>query len=476
MFSITKISELFFYLSTKKIRLFFVFTIPILFNFIYNIYDQKNINYIEKFNMFDLISTSLLFLFLYVVGNEIKKSLKLNSISFGIVLFIISFFIIDLHLLLFSQGLKFNSNFLLVCLFWLVILNYKNKSLYSNIYILITYTPLYIFNRVFNEKITTNTNVIGDIEAIFFQQSQNILQNSYYFSVVNYAEKGYPQFSSYIQSLFFKLSFNLDIFVYKVPTTQITYLLFLLFIFELKINNTNKFFLIYIYSLLIANSQFFQFLFTSSLMSEGIIGYLLVVICYEVSICINKNRNVALAFLSIGTLYLTKQFISTFSILFIIFVLLNKKYRKYALLGFYVPILKEVNYIINFRSITSQHHISQIDITQTFIDLLTLNNLRLNNITLILQKILLDKPFSIFLFIFLVTIFYYLFQFKQKNIQINTFLFFIFLNYMFVFLLYISAWKKMELESPIRFFLQFLNLKLLTMGLILEDLDKRNVN
>ena len=76
MFSITKISELFFYLSTKKIRLLFVFTIPILFNFIYNIYDQKNINYIEKFNMFDLISTSLLFLFLYVVGNEIKNWLE----------------------------------------------------------------------------------------------------------------------------------------------------------------------------------------------------------------------------------------------------------------------------------------------------------------------------------------------------------------------------------------------------------------
>lgn len=476
MFSITKISELFFYLSTKKIRLLFILTIPILFNFTYNIYDQKNINYIEKFNIFDLISTSLLFLFLYVVGNEIKKSLKLNSISFGIVLFIVSFFIVDLHLLLFSQGLKFNSNFLLVCLLWLIYLNYKNKSLFSNIYIFISYTSLYTFNKVFNEKITTNTNVIGDVEAIFFQQSQNILQNSYYFSVINYAEKGYPQFSSYIQSLFFKLSFNLDIFVYKVSTTQITYLLLLLLIFELKINNTNKCFLVYIYSLLLANSQFFQFLFTSSLMSEGIIGYLLVVVCYEVSICINKNRNVDLAFISIGILYLTKQFISTFSILFIIVVLLKKKYRKYALLGFYVPILKEVNYIINFRSITSQHHISQIDITQTFIDLMTLNNLILDNITLILQKILLDKPYSIFLFIFLITIFYYLFKFKQNNIQINTFLFFIFLNYMFVFLLYISAWKKMELESPIRFFLQFLNLKLLTMGLILEDLDKRNSN
>ena len=107
---------------------------------------------------------------------------------------------------------------------------------------------------------------------------------------------------------------------------------------------------------------------------------------------------------------------------------------------------------------------SQINISQAIVDLLTFNNLKFSNIYVIFQKIFMDKPYFIFLFLFFFSIiyFYSIHGFK-KHIQINTYVILILLNYLFVFALYISAWQNMELESPIRFFLTYFNLQFLTL-------------
>ena len=52
---------------------------------------------------------------------------------------------------------------------------------------------------------------------------------------------------------------------------------------------------------------------------------------------------------------------------------------------------------------------------------------------------------------------YFFAAFKKKtNFEINIYFFITFLNFLFIYLLYISAWRNMELESPIRYMYSFL--------------------
>jgi len=466
------------FLSIKplmRLNIFFLISLPISLNVLSNLLTRQYNFYLLKINIYDAISTLLLFIFLYLIGSNIKKIYDFDTVSFGIVIFLISYYVIDLHTILIFNNLSFNINFLVVSLLWIILFLLKNNQFKSNLYLIISYISLRLYNTFFNEKITTNTNIIGDVEAIFFNQSRNIYENSYFYSVINYVDEGYPQFSSYLQSLIYKISFNSELFNFKASTSQIIFFLIILFFLDLDISKANKTFLIYLYTLMIFNNQFYQFLFSTSLMSEGIVSYLMVVILYEVFKLKEKNVNSKIIFLIIGILYFTKQFINSFTILFIILSFLNKNLRKYAIFGLYFPFLKEVNYYVNFNNITGGHHLSQINISQAIVDLLTFNNLKFSNIYVIFQKIFMDKPYFIFLFLFFFSIiyFYSIHGFK-KHIQINSYVILILLNYLFVFALYISAWQNMELESPIRFFLTYFNLQFLTLGLIIEYFYKQN--
>lgn len=457
-----------------RMNIFFIISLPISLNVLINLLNGRYNFYLLKINIYDFISTLLLFIFLYLIGNNIKKIFNFDTVSFGIVVFLTSFYIIDLHTILIFNKLSFNTNFLVVSFMWTIFFLFKNNQFKTNLNLIISYIVLRTYNTFFNDKITTNTNIIGDVEAIFFKQSKNIYENSYFYSVINYVDEGYPQFSSYLQSLMYKISFNSELFNYKVPTSQIVFLLIVLFFLDLDISKANKSFLIYTYTLMIFNNQFYQFLFTTSLMSEGIVSYLIVVVLFEVFKMKEKHVDLKIIFLIIGILYFTKQFINSFTILFILFSFFNKHLRKYAVFGLYLPLIKEVNYYFNFNNITGGHHLSQINVLQTLVDLLTLNNLKFSNISIIFQKILMDKPYFLFLFLFFFSIiyFYKVHDFKKK-IQINSYVFIILLNYLFVFALYISAWQNMELESPIRFFLTYFNLQFLTLGLVIEHIDEQ---
>ena len=64
-------------------------------------------------------------------------------------------------------------------------------------------------------------------------------------------------------------------------------------------------------------------------------------------------------------------------------------------------------------------------------------------------------------------------MFFVKNLDINLILIFIVCsNIIFIFLLYISAWQNMELESPIRYIWSFLHLKLTIVSLLIDKSQK----
>ena len=452
----------------KKQYLLLIF-FPILVNALFNFFKaSRNINF-ETVNFYDLVSLLLLFLFFCTVGISVKKSLNLHSTAFSIVVFLFSFFIFDVSTLFVYKLLSFKQIFMIVNYIWLLIFIYKKRYL-ETFLITVFYYSLNLFNKININQLTKNQNIKGDVEAVFFSQTQNIYEQSYYFSVTNFTFEGYPQFTSYIQALFSLFSVNLNEFIYLSISTKVVFLLSVLFFLELKTTRINRIFIILIFTSLIVNSDWLQFLFTSSLMSEGIVSLFGAIVFYEI---FNSKQNMRIIFVVFGMLYFTKQFLSLIVIIFLIVILFNENYKKFVLFGFFGMALKEFLYIFVFKEINSSHHLSQIDIPLTLKELATLKNLEFSNIFLIGKNIFVDKPLTMLLVGIIILYISYKFSNKVVPAQINIYISVILFNIFCILTLYISAWKNMELESPIRFIWSFLHLKL-TLICLLFDNDKVN--
>ena len=85
-----------------------------------------------------------------------------------------------------------------------------------------------MFSKI-KTNLTTNQNITGDVEAVFYGQSQNIFENSYYFSVNNYVMEGYPQFTSYLQALFLQFAQQNGDYNFYAFTSHIVFYLTILF-------------------------------------------------------------------------------------------------------------------------------------------------------------------------------------------------------------------------------------------------------
>ena len=205
------------------------------------------------------------------MGNLVKKILKFDSVSVGIIAYLFSFFIIDSLILFFYQQLSFIEIVLIVNLLWLSFFIFKSWNVTNLLQIIFSIISLRLFFDFFESRLTKNKNIIGDVEAVFFNQAKNIYEGSYFNSVNNYIVEGYPQFLSYIQSIFLGLSANIQQYNFYSFTSHIVFYFSLLFFIELNISKFHKLTLISLFSLLILNSSFLSFLFTtSSIFSKSI--------------------------------------------------------------------------------------------------------------------------------------------------------------------------------------------------------------
>ncbi len=460
----------------KKINYAYIISLPLLVNFIFNFIVDGGINKLGNVNYFNLISTFIFFSFLLTAGNIIKKTLNLSSHSISIVLYLLSFFIFEYIFSFFNQGYNFHQVVIYVNIFWLIFILLKNRKINDLFYPVFVYSFLNIFNNFYFDKFILNKNIVGDVEAIFYPHSKNIFENSFYFSVANPFMSGYPQFSSYLQSLLLKLSFNqIENFEYFSQTSNILYFLSILFFYELKISNKNKVILCSIFTILVLNSVWLGFLFIDSLMSEGIVSYTFAVIIYNLFRGRSKTSATNyLNFFLLGCLIFSKQFISTIVLLLILFFLITSTYRKYAIVSLAPFLIKEISYFIQFKNIEKDHHLRQIDLNDAILDILLFRDLAFSNIIKIINNLFLDKPIS---YIFLVLGIYIIWNIYQKNIievEKLVYVFIIFINFVFIFLLYISAWKNMELESPIRYMLNLLHMKLAFLFVLIEESNEPN--
>jgi len=448
----------------------YILIIIIILNSLINL---SGFDFIEKINYFDIVSGILLFIYLILFGQLVDKLFNFQNISISIIFYLFSFFIIDIVILFFYRDLSFSQVFVFTNIVWLSYFLIKKRDLKFVFYIALSYFSLNYFISNFKNFLTKNNNLLGDVDAVFFDQALNIYENSYYFSITNYIMEGYPQFISYFQSLFLRISTNTNLYDYYSFTSHIIFYLSILFFFELKISFKNKVLISVLFSFLILNSLWLQFLFTSSLMSEGIVSLFTAVLIFYVFDNIKRNNFVDyLSIFLLGFLYFSKQFNSSIVLFSIIALIFYKEKKLLTAIGLFGFLLKELLFIFVFPEISKEHHIRQIDLQDTFIDLLLLRDLKFDNVLLILKNLWIDKPVTILLLIFYIT--FLLNSLILKKVNTSDILLFLLvnLNLILIFSLYISAWQNMELESPIRYILNFFHLTLVCIFLNLKKIPK----
>ena len=435
-------------------------------NFIYN---QINNYKFSKLNQFDLIAGVLLFFLLFNIGKVIKQALNLNSISVSIVFYLFSFFVFDILILFIYKELSFKNIFLLVNFLWFLFFLLFKKEFKATTLVLVNYFILNFFSRRYASLFSVNNNLVGDVDAVFFDQAKNVYENSYFISVKNFIMEGYPQFVSYLQALFLQLpNFSSEYNFYSF-TSHLIFYLSILFFLELNISKNNKIILVALFTSLIGNSEWLQFLFTTSLMSEGVVSLFTAVLIVNLFDLKSSSRVVnALSFFNLGFLYLSKQFNSTIAIIIIIAFLFINRGSIVVFYGFFGFIINELAYLIIFPNISKEHHIRQIDLQDMIFDLILIRDLKFENILSILKNLWIDKPYVLIIIVFYLTFFNAYLKTYQLNLKESAIFIIVNLNFIMIFALYISAWQNMELESPIRYMLNMLHLTLVSIAIGFE--------
>ena len=62
--------------------------------------------------------------------------------------------------------------------------------------------------------------------------------------------------------------------------------------------------------------------------------------------------------------------------------------------------MKEILYLFVFQDIDKDHHIKQMDVLDTVLDLILFRDLKIENFILILKNLWIDKPIVVLFFVF----------------------------------------------------------------------------
>ncbi len=453
-----------------------ILTAPVLINYLFNLYQSRNnliFFYIDnKFHFFSLLLSSAFF---YFISKEIKVIFKINSLCLALSYFLTSFFLIDFLFMFVNNfidlGRTESHNFVLLS--WLFLLIYKKIRFNSAFFLIISYSVLVVSNNYFYEKIKFLGNYIElntDVNYQWFELSEKLYSQGLFEAFTNNVIEGQGLYLSYIQSLIFKLNFPLNDFEFIRVNSGI-FLIFAFFIFfDLKIKRKNKYLISILFFTVILNSDWLSYLFIDSLMLEGIASF---TIC---SFLINfkkyENKNIKLRsfiyFLFFGCLLMSKQFISTIALLFIIYSLFVKRNIN-SLASFFIYFLNRfyLNYFVGESS--SFEYLDGRNVTDLLFDLITLNNLDFSVIKNIIDELLKDRIVS---FLFIVFILLNLINIYQKNKSDMEYFYVVLLNLIFINILYISWWKNIEIQSSYRYFLNFLHVLFVSIAVNSNKLPK----
>lgn len=442
---------------------------PIFLNFFLNLKSAKS-NLIQ-INLYDIASSFLLFLFLYFIGS-IFKSLKNNlTITFGIITYLISFYLVELIILFFYKEISLHSTFIIVNTLWLMYFLISKIEIIQLFKLISSFLMLRIFTLLFFDKLTKNSNIIGDVKDVFLPNTVSIYEKSLFYSLTNPVELGYPQFMSYLDAILYRILASSNNYHFVLPTTLVFLFLFSLMIFETKLKKTNRILGIFLLFSLFINSKWLQFLFITSLMSERVASFIflgLLICLFEFNSDNNKNLN--LIYFVFSFVFVTKQFFSILIIFIFFITLISNKYRKYSYLLLSSFFIRQIIHSSYLSEVPTEHHIRQIDLMDTIFDLLFIRDLQFKNVFTILQNLFIDKPSTYIILLFFFLNILQLLLMKQ-NVELENLIYFVLstLNFLFIILLYISVWKNMELESPIRYIYSFIPVYIFSVVKILDN-------
>ena len=459
---------------TKKNLLSFIFLILFL-NFLTNIFTGSSSGILNQLNIYKLVSFLISSLLYFFIAKNINSALHLNSLSLSISYFFISFFLFDTLLLLLQITIHKDLSFVLITFLWIAFFMYKKK--YVNLFLLtIIYLVLRIYNNLFLVNLLNNNNfkeLNTDVTVQWLPIAESIYQDGYFFAFTNNFIENQSLLPSYIQSLIFKINFNLSVFEFIQPNSYLVLFLTILIFIDLEISKKNRALTIGVFFLLIINNEWLFYLISNSLMLEGIVGFLFTgfIINYK-KYLLNNNKYQYLYFLFFGCLVLTKQFISLLSLIIIVLSLLVVMKNSSVLFSFIPLLIDYLTKLILSLSTSIVTYSDGLSYTSIIKDVLFFNNLELNNIILILGQVFIDKPLTLILVIYFLSNFIYIYKTK-KIFNINLIYFYIgIFNFLFIFILYITYWKNIEIQSSYRYVVNLFSLYLASVATNLDYLEK----
>ena len=98
---------------------YFLALVPLIYNFFVNISENKL--KINNIGIYDFISSLLIFSFLYIIGYCFKSIFKNMTITFGIIVYLFSFFILEIVVLFFYRNMNMNLSFTITNIFWIAL-------------------------------------------------------------------------------------------------------------------------------------------------------------------------------------------------------------------------------------------------------------------------------------------------------------------------------------------------------------------
>ena len=446
--------------SLIKKNLLIIIVSPLLVNSLSNFFSGKNdfLNYLygNKVIIFAIFISSL---FYYQISNVVNKVLKLDSISLSLVYFLTSFYIFNLIFLPFLKEISFKTTIVFVFIFWLCFLTYKVEKKIEIIKVIAFYVgSLFFNNRYYIElsNITGYKELNTDVPLQWYKLANLISTENFYTAFNNNIIEGQTLAISYVQSLLFNLNFYFFDFSYIRLNSNLIIIFAVFVINDLCLSKQDKIIASVTLVPFILNSDWLTYLFMDSLMLEGLVGFIFATFLLNIKNHIFEKSylNSYLYFFLFSFLFFTKQFVSTISLILLIYFFI--KYKNPRLLVGLIPyFIHKIFTNVYIPDSKEFELLKGTSIKELLIDILTFNNLAVDNVYKVFSQLLIDKPFVYFLFIFFIVNLLRLFL-KLNSVEsftLNVSLAAIIINFVLIFLLYIVWWKDFGIESSYRYVL-----------------------
>lgn len=456
----------------KFSRLLFILLLtPIFINFLYNIVSNKFT--LSHISIFNLIYGFFGFVIFYFIGKIINKTFQNLSTSTAIVIYILSFFSINM-VTLNTKILTFNFYFYLVNILWVVVILKNNKSLN------IKHDVLFLLLFLISNNILRNQNFIverlslskysktftWDVDWYWNPSTEMLYEQGLFYSLSENIIPGYGQLIQYSHSLIYKFLFNFDEYSFFESSSYFYLFLFILFVSELKISFDSKILIILLYFSVIINSDWLSYLFFNSTMGEGFVSIFFIISFYYIyeTKFQNKFEIGYLNLFFISFLFHSKLFLSLIFLILVILKSMQYKNFRVLLVGFSGLIVNELLYKTYFSNFPSSNYIDFENFTWLEVgNVETLYNL--------FKKFYSNDKISTYL-IFLSFLFSLLIKIKKTKMNrlINSQNLIIYLNLSLVLVLYLTIWNDFEVGSAYRYIITTLPIFILNFGYFHEEL------